>query len=416
MRVLNPYRGHLGAMPAFLGLVACSAVLAAVSSGFRSPSNLANLFMQGAAVAVVAMGLAFVLMLGEIDLAIAATGTLCGAVLAVLLRHTPAVVALPVALLSGALIGLLLGLLVTRTLLPSMAATLIAVLGLNGLAVLLLNNGTVGITDPTIIAIANRNLSPGMSWLAWALGISAYAMLEIQRKRRGVHHRTYAEPLSLTLSRVATSAVVSAVLVLALNRERSPHPEVVSLRGTPIVIPILATLVIMSSFVLRRTAFGRRLTLAADDRERAESEGINLDQLRLRAFVICSSMAAVGGVFIASRSFSATSDSGGMFQLIPPVAAALLGMTGAFSGGGRLTGALLGAAVITVLSNGLGLLSAPTGVQQIIVCLVVVIALVVRQNKPDAKRIPVPASTQRRVVPPPRTPAGQFTNRESLNR
>src|SRR5689334_8058194 len=133
MTVLNPKRSRLGGLPAFVGLVAVSAAMAVFSSGFRSPANLANLFSQGAAVAMIAMGLVFVLMLGEIDLSAAATGGFCGALLAVLLREIPAPAALPVALLAGSAVGFLLGTLVGRSGIPSMAVTLVAVLGLQGL-------------------------------------------------------------------------------------------------------------------------------------------------------------------------------------------------------------------------------------------------------------------------------------------
>jgi D-xylose transport system permease protein len=208
-------------------------------------------------------------------------------------------------------------------------------------------------------------------------------MLEIRRKRRGVHHRGNAEPAGLAGWRVATAAVVSAVLVLALNRERGPHPEIVSLRGVPVVVPLIAALVVAWAFVLRRTAFGRRLTHPLSDHDPGATQ--------VAAFAICSAMAAIGGVIAVSRSYSATSDIGGLSVLLSAVAAALLGATGPFGGVPRPQGALLGAAVVTVVDSGLGLMSVGTGVRYVVICLLVLIALAVRV--PSAGTVPARSGT-----------------------
>src|SRR3954453_4867217 len=92
--------GELGTLPAFAGLIFFSILFAALSPHFLSAANLANLLTQGAAVSVIAMGLVFVLLLGEIDLSVGCTSGLCGAVLAVGLGGLPVYVALPAALLT----------------------------------------------------------------------------------------------------------------------------------------------------------------------------------------------------------------------------------------------------------------------------------------------------------------------------
>jgi D-xylose transport system permease protein len=367
--------GELGTLPAFAGLIFFSCLFAVLSPHFLSAANLANLFTQGAAVSVIAMGLVFVLLLGEIDLSVGGAAGLCGAVLAVTLRDLPAFVALPIALLTGTVIGLGLGLLIGRTGIPPVVVTLAALLGLQGITLMLLHDGEiVPVNDSQIVAIVNSNFAPGLSWLIWAGGVAAYALLEVRRKHRGSHHRAASEPTSLTVWRVAVAGVVSAVIVQALNLERSPNPDLVSLRGVPVVVPVIAGLIVGWSFVLRRTAFGRRLAFAGADRERAVREGVDLDRLRVSAYAICSTLAAVGGVIAVSRAHSADPNTGGVNVLLSAVAAAVIGGTSLFGGKGRVQGAVLGAAVVVVVDNGLSQVTHTTGIRYLVVCLLLLLA------------------------------------------
>jgi D-xylose transport system permease protein len=367
--------GELGTLPAFAGLIFFSILFAVLSPHFLSAANLANLLTQGAAVSVIAMGLVFVLLLGEIDLSVGGAAGLGGAVLAVTLRDLPAFVALPVALLTGMAIGLGLGLLINRSGIPPIVVTLAALLGLQGVTLMLLHDGEiVPVDDTQIVALVNSNFSPGLSWLIWAAGLAAYALLEVRRKHRGSHHRAASEPTSLTVWRVAVAGVVSAVIVQTLNLERSPNPELVSLRGMPIVVPVIAGLIVGWSFVLRRTAFGRRLAAAGTDRERAVREGVDLDGLRVSAYAICSTLAAFGGVIAVSRAHSADADTGGVNVLLSAVAAAVIGGTSLFGGKGRVQGAVLGAAVVAVVDNGLSQVTHTTGIRYLVLCLLLLLA------------------------------------------
>jgi D-xylose transport system permease protein len=367
--------GELGTLPAFAGLIFFSCLFAVLSPHFLSAANLANLFTQGAAVSVIAMGLVFVLLLGEIDLSVGAAAGLCGAVLAVTLRDLPVYAALPMALLTGTMIGLGLGLLISKSGIPPVVVTLAALLGLQGVTLILLHDGEiVPVNDTQIVALVNNNFSPGVSWLIWAGGVGAYALLEVRRKHRGSHHRAASEPTSLTVWRVAVAGVVSAVIVQVLNLERSPNPDLVSLRGVPVVVPVIAALIVGWSFVLRRTAFGRRLSFSGADRERAVREGVDINRLRISAYAICSTLAAIGGVIAVSRAHSADPNTGGVNVLLSAVAAAVIGGSSLFGGKGRVQGAVLGAAVVAVVDNGLSQVTHNVGLRYLVICLLVLLA------------------------------------------
>ncbi|GAB3676619.1 ABC transporter permease [Actinocorallia lasiicapitis] len=376
--------GELGTLPAAIGLVGFGAIFTLISPGFLSAANLANLITQGAGIGVMAMGLVFVLLLGEIDLSVACAGGLCGVVLALSLTWLPAYAALPFALLTGTAIGLSLGLLISRTRIPPVIATLAALLGLQGLTLVLLNNGqAIAIKDPQILAIINTNLAPVTSWLTWALGLTAYALLEIQRKHRGSHHRPIVEPVGLAVWRIVLAGGISAAIVYALTLERSPDPATVSLRGVPLVVPIVAALIVGWSYVLRRTAFGRRLTAAgaAAFHDRADIEG-----LRVAAYAICSTLAALGGIIAVSRFQSAGSETGSVAVLLSAVAAAIIGGASLSGGRGRVQGAVLGACVVIVVDNGLARVTDQAGIRHMVLCLFVLVAAIIDISAQRAAR------------------------------
>src|SRR5665811_2534707 len=161
--------GDLGTLPAVAGLLVLSAIFTvAKPSSFPSALNLANLFQQGAVVATMAMGLVFVLLLGEIDLSAGVASGVCGSVLAVLLTRagTPWFVAVAAAIGTGVLIGLLIGLLVARIGIPSFVVTLGAFLAFQGVVLVIIGTrGNISITSPVSIAIQNKNVPPLLGWI-----------------------------------------------------------------------------------------------------------------------------------------------------------------------------------------------------------------------------------------------------------
>src|SRR5581483_2625690 len=126
----NIRKGNLGALPAVLGLIVLCTYFGVARPAFFTAYNLANLFTQGAAVAIIAMGLVFVLLLGEIDLSAGFASGVCAAVLAIVLARygSPWYVAVGAAIVTGIVIGSVLGLLVAKLGIPSFVVTLAAFL------------------------------------------------------------------------------------------------------------------------------------------------------------------------------------------------------------------------------------------------------------------------------------------------
>ncbi|MDQ7903306.1 ABC transporter permease [Phytohabitans sp. ZYX-F-186] len=356
--------GDLGALPAVLGLVVLCVFFGIMRPAFFSAGNFANLFTQGAAVAVIAMGLIFVLLLGEIDLSAGFASGVCAAVLAQLvsIHGYPWYMAVIAALVTGVVIGTVLGFLVAKVGIPSFVVTLAAFLAFQGTVLLLIKGGTnVSIGDEVIVAIENRNLPPWLGWLLVLLIAGGYAVVQLMSLRRRQQRNLVTEPVLVVLGRIAGLALILALAVYFLNIERSVNPAFNSLKGVPIVVPIIAVLLIVWTFVLRRTAYGRHIYAVGGNREAARRAGINVDRIRISVFMICSFMAAIGGIIAASRARSVDPNTGGSSVLLYAVGAAVIGGTSLFGGKGRVLDAVLGGAVIAVIDNGMGLMNLSSG-------------------------------------------------------
>ncbi len=361
--------GDIGALPAVLGLVALCAVFGAMSDVFLTPGNFANLLTQAAAVIVIAMGLVFVLLLGEIDLSAGYSSGVCGAVLVILITNHgwPWFFALPVSILVGVVLGFSIGSLVSRLGIPSFVVTLAAFLGFQGLLLLLAGEGgTIRIEDKVILSVENNNLTPVISWLFFLITSAIYVLLGLNRINSRRKAGLKSELFKLWVAKTSGLIGVMAVAVYALNLERSNNPQLVSLKGIPIVVPVILGLLVLGTFILGRTAFGRHIYAVGGNAEAARRAGINVKRVRTAAFVICSSLSAIAGMLFASRQNSISPTTGGSSTLLYAVGAAVIGGTSLFGGKGKMRDAILGGLVVAVIDNGMGLLGYAAGIKYIV--------------------------------------------------
>ncbi|MFG2102113.1 sugar ABC transporter permease [Micromonospora echinaurantiaca] len=369
--------GDIGALPAVLGLIVLCTVFSIMRPSFLTAGNFANLFTQGAAVTLIAMGLVFVLLLGEIDLSAGFASGVCAAVLAnvVTVLGYPWYVAVVAALATGVVIGTTLGFLVAKIGIPSFVVTLAGFLAFQGVVLMLMEEGTnISVRDDVLVAIANRNLPPVLGWLLTAVAVAGFAAVQLLRHRNRVNRGLVTDPLAVVFVRIGGLAVILGVAVYILNLERSRNVLISSLKGVPIVVPIIALLLVLWTFVLQRTSYGRHVYAVGGNKEAARRAGINVDRIRISVFMICSSMAAVGGIVAASRANSVDPNTGGSNVLLYAVGAAVIGGTSLFGGKGRVLDAVLGGAVVAVIDNGMGLMGYSSGVKYVVTGVVLLLA------------------------------------------
>jgi D-xylose transport system permease protein len=368
--------GDVGSLPAFAGLIVLMAVFSALRpSTFTNAFNFANLIQQGAPVIVIAMGLIFVLLLGEIDLSAGVAAGTSAAVMGVFLTNhgialIPSVV---ICLLTGAVIGVCIGLLVAKLGIPSFVVTLAAFLGLQGVTLVIIGEGgTIAFRNKTILALMNNNMPVWLGWTLFVIGVGGYALLtlrrSVSRRKNGLTH----DPLAVWGVKAGALAIVLGAAVAYLSKERSPGT--VSIKGVPIVVAVLVVLLLGLTFVLTRTAWGRHVYAVGGNAEAARRAGINVPMVRLVCFVICSTMAAIGGILYGSYDNSVSPSTGNGTVLLYAVGAAVIGGTSLFGGKGRMTDAVIGGFVIAVIANGMALLNQPAGRVYIVTGLVLLIA------------------------------------------
>ena len=356
--------GELGALPIFVGLAGLALLFGSLDENFYTERNFVNLLLQTAGIATIAMGVVFVLLIAEIDLSVGFVSGVGAVIMTLLLRpaetNWPWWAAIAVALATTSAIGLLHGLIITKARVPSFVVTLAGLLTWSGVVLILTtqasSSGTIRIQDDVVLGIANDYLPDVWGWLLLVGILTAYGALELAkvraRKRRDVSSR----PLVLIALQLVAIAAIGALAVWYANKDR----------GVPVVAVIVGSLYVFWTFIANRTRFGRHVYAVGGSAEAARRAGINVDRVRIAVFMIAGFMAGVGGIILASRLRSVDPGTGGGPLLLNAIAAAVIGGTSLFGGHGRVLSALLGAAVIGTVANGMDLLNLASGYKLVI--------------------------------------------------
>ncbi len=322
--------GELGSLPIIVGLIVIFLIFSQLNENFLTPRNFTNLILQMAAVATIAIGVVFVLLIGEIDLSVAFVSAVGGVVMTLLLRPDdpgwPFWAAIGFALLCTTTIGFLQALVITKFGVPSFVVTLAGFLIWSGVVLVLTTQystaGTIRIQDDTVIGIANNFLSTAVGWILGILVVVLYVVVQLRGALTRRAGGLAAKPMVLIALQSAGLAVVTFTAIWYCNRDR----------GVPTVALILGILLAFWSFIASRTRFGRHVYAVGGSAEAARRAGINVDRVRIMVFMISSLMAGVGGIMLASRLRSVATNTGGGNLLLLVIAAAVIGGTSLFGG------------------------------------------------------------------------------------
>jgi D-xylose transport system permease protein len=225
--------------------------------------------------------------------------------------------------------------------------------------VLLGNAGAYRIEEPAVRAIMNRSMPVWAGWVLLAVIVVISLVTGLYDRSRRVATGMPVRPMSLLLARVAAWVVGGGFVVLLLSLNRST--SVIPIRGVPIVVPIALLILWVGTMMLDRTRFGLHLYAVGGNPEGARRAGINVVRVRMVAFILCSCLAVVSGLFTASQVGTVES-SAGRDIVLNGVAAAVVGGVSLFGGRGRLVQAAVGALLISMITNGLGLLGLSAGI------------------------------------------------------
>ncbi|MEU8826786.1 sugar ABC transporter permease [Streptomyces sp. NPDC048636] len=366
------HSGELGSVPVVLGLFLIWIIFQIVNPHFLSPRNLSNLSVDIVGTGMIAVGVIFVLLVGEIDLSVASVSGLASATFAVLnvnqgMPELPAVI---LAVLTGTAVGAVQGFFFAKVGVHAFVVTLAGLLGWYGLMLYVMGTyGTINIDDRGLVAkLTNFYFNDvAAAYGLAALGAAGYFLaswLDTRRRRRaGVPFR----PLSETGLRTGVLAVVGFVAATLLNQ----------FQGLPLALLIFLVVLVGLDYVLRRTAYGRMIFALGGGVEAARRAGLNVELVRISAFMMSGTMAAIGGLFLASRISSVSQTSVSNNLLMNAIAAAVIGGTSLFGGRGSTWSALLGVLVIQSIASGVALMGIQAAVQFMITGGVLLIAVVI---------------------------------------
>jgi len=377
--------GDLGAIPVVIGLAIIWIIFQSLNSNFLTAGNLSDISVAMVGTGMIAVGIVFVLLLGEIDLSVGSVSGVAGAAFAVLtVTHgMSAWLAFVLAILTGTVAGAIHGFVFAKIGVPAFAVTLAGLLFWNGFMLQILgDSGTINLDSEGLVAkLTSYYFTDVAAAYGLALAVTVLYFLSSffgnrRREAAGVPSR----PLSETILRTVLLAVLSFVVAAVYNQYK----------GLPLAVVIFVAVLLITDFVLRRTRYGRMIFALGGSVEASRRAGINVEMVRISVFAISGTFAAIGGLFIASKIASANQGAGAGDLLMNAIAAAVIGGTSLFGGRGRTWNALLGVLVIVSIQYGLALEGIASPVQYMItggvLLATVVIDAITRKTQKTAGR------------------------------
>ncbi|MFF5184555.1 sugar ABC transporter permease [Streptomyces sp. NPDC000345] len=353
--------GELGSLPVVLVLAVVWITFQSLNENYLSPRNLSNLCVDIVGTGLIAVGIVFVLLIGELDLSVGSISGLAAAVFAVLnVNHgVPEWLALVVGVLTGTVAGTVQGFSIARTRVPAFVVTLAGLLTWNGLMLAVLgDSGTVNLDEDGLVAdLTGYYFTQDAVAYALAGAATAAVFLVADRDRRrrlsvGMPHRS----LPAVTARTGVTAVVAFGTAYLLNR----------FQGLPLALLIFLVTVAGLDVLLRRTHYGRQVYALGGSIEAARRASLSVLRVQTAVLAVSGTMAAIGGLFLASRITSVSQSSGSGVLLVNAIAAAVIGGTSLFGGRGTTWSAVLGMLVIQSIASGMAITDTPPALQFVI--------------------------------------------------
>jgi putative multiple sugar transport system permease protein len=338
------------------------------------PDNVASLVQQNAYVMILAIGMVMVIVAGHIDLSVGSVVAFIGGLVGIMMEKwgLPWLVAVLLALVIGALVGAWQGYWIAYVGIPAFIVTLAGMLIFRGLAIVLVGTTIAGLPDG-FNAISNGYLPNSLGFLAGrdvvtvTIGVVAVLGLVLQQVRARAtlrKHDLEVEPFAALIGKLVVFAVLLGFLAWVLAGSN----------GMPIVLILVGVLVLVYTFVMGRSVFGRHIYAIGGNLNSAIMSGVNTRRVNFGVFVNIGVLAAIAAVVTTSRAGASVAAAGDGFEL-DAIAACFIGGTAVTGGVGKVSGAMIGALIMGVLNMGLSIMSVDPSWQKAIKGLVLLLAV-----------------------------------------
>ena len=364
--------GDLGSLPVIVGLAIIWTVFTVLNPVFVSPNNLVNMLFDCSTVGVISLGIVCVLLLGQIDLSVGSMSGFASALVGTLWVNQgwPVAAAVAAAIAMGAGFGALYALLLNRLGMPSFVTTLAGLLAVLGMQLFVLGpSGSINLPyGAALVDFGQLMIIPtAVSVLLALLPGGAILVSGVRTRQRRSAVRLSAPSMAGVLARSLSLTVLLLGIVAYLSQGR----------GVPLMFGLFVGLAVAMQYAFRRTKWGRSMFAVGGNQEAARRAGINVRAIYTSAFVLCASLAALGGVLGAARLASASQQAGTGDVNLNAIAAAVIGGTSLFGGRGSAYSAVLGIVVIQSIASGLTLLNLSSSLRFMITGAVLAIAVIV---------------------------------------
>jgi D-xylose transport system permease protein len=364
--------GDLGSLPVVVGLIVISIVFYVQEPAFLSSRSLVTITQFAAPVGIIALGIVLVLLLGEIDLSVGSMSGLAAAIMAVqVVSHGHSMlVGVLAGIASGVVVGALYAVLYVRIGVPSFVITLAGLLGFQGLLLFVLGrDGTINIPENTwLVQFARYEyLTGAAAYGLMAAIVALYLVVNLAGARRRRAADLSAPSIVALLLRAALLAAALLALTYYLDLDR----------GWGCLWLFFVALVVVMDLALRKTRWGRHVFAVGGNEEAARRAGIKVGQIYLSVFVLCSTLAALGGLLAAGQQTSVSQASGTTDTNLTAIAAAVIGGTSLFGGRGSAYSALLGIIVLQAIQSGLNLIGVDSSVRFMVTGAVLLLAVAI---------------------------------------
>jgi putative multiple sugar transport system permease protein len=359
----------------YIAFVAIVALFGVLTDGVSlNPTNITNIVLQYSYILVLAIGMVIVIIGGHIDLSVGSVVALTGAVSAVVViqQGNPWWVGVLAALAVGVAVGAWHGFWVAYVGIPAFIVTLAGMLLFRGLTQEVLDNISLSPFPAEYTKIANgflNGLLGGYGYDAFTLFIGAFAVAgyAVSQFRARVARIRYEQPVEsfpLFIARIV--AVAAVIMAFAWQLAHA--------RGLPIVLIILAVLILAYGVLTRRSVFGRQVYAIGGNLAAATLSGVKVKKVNFWIFVNMGFLSAVAGIIFSARTNGAQPGAGTMFEL-DAIAAAFIGGAAVTGGVGTVVGAMVGALIMAVMSNGMQLMGVDQPIQSVVKGLVLLLAV-----------------------------------------
>jgi putative multiple sugar transport system permease protein len=338
------------------------------------PLNVTNLILQNSYILVLAIGMVLVIITGHIDLSVGSIAAFVGAIAGILIvtYHVSTPLAIIISLLIGAVIGAWQGFWIAYVKIPAFIVTLAGMLLFRGLTMVVLQGQSIAPFPKSFQGMSSGFLPDifgggEIHFLTIVIGVLLSVILiftELKNRRTQMKYQFDVSPTSVFVAKLA--ALVAILLVFSY--------VLATYNGIPNILIILAVLILVYTFVMRKTIVGRHIYAIGGNEKAALLSGVKTKRVTFWVFVNMGVLSALSGLIFAARLNAATPKAGNLFEL-DAIAACFIGGASAYGGIGTVPGAIIGGLVMGVMNNGMSLIGLGIDWQQAIKGLVLLAAV-----------------------------------------